>query len=57
MHRHGTSAPTDNLPIVRYNEKTGLRTLDMMRWGLVPYWAKDKIGFSTIIKARTYSDL
>jgi putative SOS response-associated peptidase YedK len=42
-------APTDNLPIVRYNEKTGSRTLDMMRWGLVPYWAKDiKIGFSTI---------
>jgi putative SOS response-associated peptidase YedK len=42
-------APTDNLPIVRYNAKEGHRTLDMMRWGLVPYWAKDlKIGFSTI---------
>jgi putative SOS response-associated peptidase YedK len=42
-------APTDSLPIVRYNDKTGSRTLDMMRWGLVPYWAKDiKIGFSTI---------
>jgi putative SOS response-associated peptidase YedK len=42
-------APTDNLPIVRYNPKDGSRTLDMMRWGLVPYWAKDiKIGFSTI---------
>lgn len=41
-------APTDNLPIVRYNEKTASRTLDMMPWGLVPYWAKDiKIGFST----------
>jgi len=42
-------APTDNLPIVRYNEKTASRSLDMMRWGLVPYWAKDmKIGFKTI---------
>ncbi len=42
-------APTDNLPIVRYDPKTGSRTLDLMRWGLVPYWAKDiKIGFSTI---------
>jgi putative SOS response-associated peptidase YedK len=42
-------APTDSLPIVRYNGKTGSRTLDMMRWGLVLYWAKDiKIGFSTI---------
>ena len=42
-------APTDNLPIVRFDQKAGHRTLDLMRWGLVPYWAKDiKIGFSTI---------
>src|SRR5260370_16214478 len=42
-------APTDNLPIVRYDQKAGSRTLDLMRWGLVPYWAKDiKVGFSTI---------
>src|SRR5437016_5228119 len=42
-------APTDNLPIIRYDAKAGSRTLDVMRWGLVPYWAKDlKIGFSTI---------
>lgn len=34
---------------MRYNPKTGSRTLDLMRWGLVPYWAKDlKVGFSTI---------
>jgi putative SOS response-associated peptidase YedK len=38
-------APTDNLPIVRYDPKVGHRTLDLMHWGLVP-WAKDiKIGF------------
>lgn len=42
-------APTDHLPILRYDPKAGHRTLDLMRWGLVPYWAKDiKIGFSTI---------
>jgi putative SOS response-associated peptidase YedK len=42
-------APTDNLPIVRYDPKAGSRTLDLMRWGLVPYRTKDiKIGFSTI---------
>jgi putative SOS response-associated peptidase YedK len=42
-------APTDNLPIVRYDGKVAYRTLDLMRWGLVPYWSKDiKIGFSTI---------
>jgi putative SOS response-associated peptidase YedK len=42
-------APTDKLPIVRYNAKENHRTLDLMRWGLVPYWAKDlKIGASAI---------
>jgi putative SOS response-associated peptidase YedK len=26
---------------VRYDSKAGERSLDLMRWGLVPYWAKD----------------
>src|SRR5881392_2472115 len=34
-------APTDNLPIIRYDAKAGHRTLDVIRWGLVPYWARD----------------
>jgi hypothetical protein len=39
-------APTADLPIVRFDARAGERSLDMMRWGLVPYWAKDlKIGF------------
>ncbi len=42
-------APTDSLPIVRFNPKEGQRSLDMMRWGLIPYWAKDiKVGFANI---------
>ena len=42
-------APTDSLPIVHYDAKDGARSLEVMRWGLIPYWAKDiKIGFSTI---------
>jgi putative SOS response-associated peptidase YedK len=41
-------APTDPMPIVRYDAKAAERSLDVMRWGLVPYWAKDiKIGYST----------
>ncbi len=41
-------APTDFQPIVRL-DRDGQRELTIMRWGLVPYWAKDsKIGFSTI---------
>ncbi len=42
-------APTDSLPVVRYDPKAGQRSLDMLRWGLIPYWAKDmKVGFANI---------
>jgi putative SOS response-associated peptidase YedK len=42
-------APTDSLPVVRYDARAGERSLDVMRWGLVPFWAKDiKVGFSNI---------
>jgi putative SOS response-associated peptidase YedK len=37
-------APTDNLPIVRYNPKAGHRTLDLMRWGLIRSVAKNNDG-------------
>ena len=42
------AAPTDELPIVRLT-KQGRRELVIARWGLIPYWAKDKdIGYRTI---------
>ena len=42
-------APTDPLPVVRYDAKDRQRSLDVMRWGLVPFWAKDiKVGFANI---------
>src|SRR5271167_3303273 len=42
-------APTDSLPVVRYDTKAEQRSLDMLRWGLIPYWAKDiKVGFANI---------
>src|SRR5262250_2127610 len=42
-------APTDPVPVVRYDTKAGERSLDVLRWGLVPFWAKDiKVGFSNI---------
>ena len=34
-------APTDRLPVVRIDQD-GRRSLDLLRWGLIPYWAKDK---------------
>jgi putative SOS response-associated peptidase YedK len=29
-------APTDPMPIVHYDSKAGERSLDVMRWGLIP---------------------
>lgn len=41
-------APTDP-PVVRYDAKARERSLDVLRWGLVPFWAKDiKVGFANI---------
>ena len=43
------AAPTEDLPIIRYDTRAGQRSLDVMRWGLVPFWAKDiKVGFANI---------
>src|SRR5215468_1440686 len=42
------AAPTDLLPVVRYDGKAAERSLDMLRC-LVPYWAKDiNVGFANI---------
>lgn len=34
------AAPTNLLPVVRL-DREGRRSLDLLRWGLIPYWAKD----------------
>ncbi len=42
-------APQSVQPVVRQNRDTGKREFALMRWGLVPFWAKDpKVGYSTI---------
>ena len=42
-------APQTFQPIVRVNEDSGARELSLMRWGLLPFWAKEsKVGFNTI---------
>ena len=42
-------APSQEVLAIRLNPETKQRSLDRLRWGLVPYWAKDeKIGFKTI---------
>ncbi len=45
-------APTQNAPVVRAAAQGG-RRLDLLRWGLVPFWAQDpKIG-NRMINARS----
>jgi putative SOS response-associated peptidase YedK len=46
-------APSQNVLAIRYNPQTKERSLDQLRWGLIPYWAKDsKLAYRTI-NART----
>ena len=48
-------APTQDVFAIRLHPETKQRTLDTLRWGLIPNWAKDpKIAYKTI-NARTES--
>jgi putative SOS response-associated peptidase YedK len=42
-------APQSTQPVIRLNRDSGDREFALLRWGLVPFWAKDaKFGYSTI---------
>jgi hypothetical protein len=42
-------APSQQAPVVRISPDSGQRELAMLRWGLVPFWAKEaKIGYKMI---------
>jgi putative SOS response-associated peptidase YedK len=42
-------APTQPVAVVRQDTKEPKRTFGLLRWGLIPYWAKDRsIAFKTI---------
>jgi len=42
------AAPQSAQPVVRLNRDSGGREVAVLRWGLVPFWAKDaKLGYST----------
>lgn len=45
-------APTQDMPVLRRHPETGERRLDILRWGLVPRWAKDASGGAWLINAR-----
>ena len=45
-------APTRDAPVVRLHPETRARHLDLLRWGLVPHWAKDPKSVRQPINAR-----
>ena len=46
-------APTQPIPVIRQNPKEPVRELSMIRWGLIPSWAKDPSGAARMINARS----
>jgi putative SOS response-associated peptidase YedK len=45
-------APTQMVPVVRLNHETKKRELVMLKWGLIPEWAKDAAIGNEMIMAR-----
>lgn len=48
-------APTQDILVIRAESKTGDRERAMLRWGLIPVWAKDMQGGPPLINARAES--
>lgn len=46
-------APTQLAPVIRADSRTGERRLEMLRWGLIPFWAKDESIGNKMINARS----
>jgi putative SOS response-associated peptidase YedK len=46
-------APTQPVPVIRQNPKEPRRELSLMRWGLLPSWAKDPSIAAQMINARS----
>src|SRR3984893_18300912 len=42
--RRYNGAPTEELLVIRQNHATGERSLDLLKWGLVPSWSADPKG-------------
>jgi putative SOS response-associated peptidase YedK len=42
--RRYNGAPSQELFVIRQNHETGERSLDLLKWGLVPSWSGDPKG-------------
>jgi len=46
-------APTQPIPVIRQNPKQPVRELSLIRWGLIPSWARDSSAAAKMINARS----
>jgi putative SOS response-associated peptidase YedK len=46
-------APTQPVAVIRQHPKEPVRKLSLVRWGLIPSWAKDASGAAKMINARS----
>jgi putative SOS response-associated peptidase YedK len=49
------AAPSQELLVIRENRKTGERSLDLIKWGLIPHWFTDPRGGRRLINAKAES--
>ena len=49
------AAPSQELLVIRQNHKTGERSLDLIKWGLIPHWCQDPKGGRKPINAKAES--
>jgi putative SOS response-associated peptidase YedK len=49
------AAPSQDLLVIRQNHKTGERSLDLIKWGLIPHWCEDPKGGRKPINAKAES--
>ena len=52
VHPRYNAAPSQELLVIRQDRKTGERSLDLIKWGLIPHWCKDPKGGRKPINAR-----
>jgi putative SOS response-associated peptidase YedK len=53
--RRYNAAPSQELLVIRQNHKTGERSLDLLKWGLIPHWCSDSQGGRRPINAKAES--
>ena len=51
--RRWNGCPSQELLVIRRNPKTGERSLDLLKWGLIPHWCKDPKGGRKPINAKS----